>query len=931
MKIKLLLMLLAAVSCTTRAGAATDGVRKGTLPNGITYYVCHNASPAGRADFFLVRGIGSVVENENERGLAHFLEHMCFNGTRNFPGNSVISYLESIGVKFGADLNAYTSADETVYNISRVPVARTSVIDSCLLIMHDWSCALTLSDAGIDAERGVIVNEWRQRNTAANRMLERAAPQLYPGSAYGNRLPIGLMSVVENFNPQTLRDFYRKWHRTDNEAIIVAGDIDPDDVVERIRKKFGSIPASENGDKPVFSVPDTPELTVIVETDPEQNVDMLQLHFKHSPVVAATAKDQWRADIVSELLTSMLAGRFDAVEADPGCPYHHLGVGDMKYFLSRPIKSLMLRGICLPGREAETLTTWYTEVSRALRHGFMPGELSLAKKELAEKLKARRSRVRSNTDVAKRLVRHYLDGGFLCSWASETDGMEALLPEISVDEVTAYLRSIVDPSGRNAVVLLYKPDDKQRTGKRELKKDLSEAFHAVNDMEFAQCEDFAISGLVLEHEPVPGSIESVDSLAQFAAESMLLSNGVRVYARRSNSHPGQIYVRGVSPGGLSMRYCDELIPSMKLINEAMAVSRFGQFSSADLRKLCTGMDIAVTTNVDITKETVEMSTSARDMRDAFRLLYLKLTDARPDTAAFLIMQRAQTASLARRYLNPTQAMGDSIHRNVYSHHPLGAKITADIAAAADYTEILDLYRDRFSDVSDFTFYVTGDYDPDSLRSCLESYVASLPAAGRMEKVRDIGYRFTPGTRELRFTAKMETPQAIVYTFYHGPAAYDVKTAVSATVLGQIVKSRLLADLRENRGWTYGITGHCSALPSMNDVDPSSFLFPVYIKTSPEHADEVAEAVSAVVEAIAANGPDGGELNKVKEFMLKSWTDNAADNAYWLSVLKVYNDSNLDMHEGFRKAVEALTPADISAFARGTVLKGDRIRLMMLPQ
>ncbi len=912
--------------------AADTGVRSGTLPNGITYYVSQNSYPAGRADFFLVRAMGSAVEEENERGLAHFLEHMCFNGTEHFPGNTLISWLESVGVKFGTNLNAYTSADETVYNISKVPVERMQVVDSCLLIMRDWSCALTLADKDIDDERGVIVNEWRQRNTAANRILERVAPQIYPGSSYGTRLPIGQMSVVENFKPEVLRAFYHKWHNTDNMAVVVVGDIDPDTVVEKIGELFGGIARSESDGKAVFDVPSTPSLIVAVESDPEQSVNMMQLHFKHAPASAASLEDEIRASLVSELLTSMLAGRFDIVEADPGCSYHHLGIGDMKFFLSRGGKSLMFRGISLPGREAETLATWYAELSRALRYGFRPGEFALAKADMKKTLERRMERRRSNTDIAKAYARLYLDGGFCTGDASEARLALSMLDSVSTQEVWDYLKSVVSADGSNTVVMLYKPESEisGNVTQAGLKDDLRKAFMSVNDMELEAYEDTFTGGSILAAEPVPGRIVEADSLACFGAQVFTLSNGVKVYARRNTAHPGQVYVRGISPGGLSVRYSEDVIPSMKLINEGVAVSRFGEYTAQELKKLLTGRDIAVTTDVDVTKETVEIATTAADMRDAFRLMYLKLTDVRPDSAAFAIMQRGQIETLGRRYANPTQAMGESIHRHVYSHHPLGAKLTAAVASRADYQTILDLYADRFGDVSDFTFYVAGDFDTDSLRSCLEDYVASLPAAGRDDRVRDIGYRFTPGNRNLCFRADMETPQAIVYTFYHGPSSYDIPTAVTATMLGQIVKSRLLADLRENKGWTYSITGHCSALPSMNDFDPSSFLFPIYVKTSPEHADDVASAVTDAIGRIASEDPSEQELSKVKGYLLKSDADNVSDNAYWLSVMKVYAENGLDMHDGFRKAVEAVTPADISEFARETVLKGEVTRLMMLP-
>lgn len=403
----------------------TPQVRTGTLPNGLTYYIMRNQEPKGQADFFLAQRTGSVQEKENERGLAHFLEHMAFNGSEHFPGNSLITYLESIGVKFGADLNAYTSTDETVYNISRVPTVRQSSLDSCLLILRDWSSALCLNDSDIDAERGVIEGEWRHRSAASNRILEKILPQIYPGSIYGKRMPIGLMSVVKNFKPETLRGYYRRWHRPENQAVIVVGDFNPDIMEAKVKQMFSPLKAgnAKGGKAMLPKVPDNKKMIVAIGSDPEQGHNMLQLHFKHK-APELTGEDYWRRKVGESLLGSMLAERMDSLEQTADCPWQSLGVGFTNFLLSRGEHSFVMRGIVKKGREKDAFSAWYAEVLRALDHGFTPEELEMAKTEyMGELTKQRRNKKDSNTAYSRRWVRHFLDGGPLLSIDAELDSL----------------------------------------------------------------------------------------------------------------------------------------------------------------------------------------------------------------------------------------------------------------------------------------------------------------------------------------------------------------------------------------------------------------------------------------------------------------------------------------------------------------------------
>ncbi len=933
MNLRKLILSAATIAIALSASAYTavtdSTVRTGTLPNGLTYYIRQNNVPAGCADFFLARNVGSVVEHDNERGLAHFLEHMCFNGTEHFPGNSLISYLETLGVKFGKNLNAYTSTDETVYNICKVPTARQSAVDSCMLILRDWSCALTLADKDIDDERGVIVNEWRHRNSSANRMLEKALPDLYPGSLYGERMPIGKMEVVENFKPQLLRDFYRRWHRPDDEAIIVVGDINPDTIEARIKTLFGPIKAPKGSKKvPVVDVPMNENLIVSCQTDPEQPVRMIQLHFRHDTPECNSATEELRAELISELLLNMLVNRFDELEADPDCPFNHMGLADRKYIMSRPAQSLMFRGLCQPGREVESLTSWYREVKRALDFGFLPSELDHAKSQFSESLDNTRRKAarKSNSDFAREYVRHYLDGGILASADAHADSITALLPTVTADDMTAALRAIANPSGRGVVILSYMPQDSVTFTADDMRK----AFLSVNDMTLTPYVDRVVDGPLLETEPIRGSITATDSLGRFDATVYTLSNGIRVLARQSSLTPGHIFIRALSPGGLSMEYADSIIPSLKMLEEVIPLSAYGRFSANDLKRRLTGKDLKVSVEIKETEEKVEAATSSENLADAFRLMYLRMTDIRPDRKAYASMVKTRSAQLRNMMRNAIQIMGDSIHRNVYNHHPLGAKTIASTVEAADYDTMLRLYRNRFADCSDFTFYITGDYDPSTLPDLLERYVASLPAAGRMEQPREMGYRYTPGNNELHFTAEMTTPQSVVYTFRHTPLDYNMSNIVTATALGRIYKSRLLAELREKRGWTYSINSHASVVPTINGIDGPTFLMPVYIKVPYGNEDETAKIVTDILTDIATNGVTEEEVAKVRESSLRDDAESTTDNGYWLAVLKVFDKEGVDYPAEYVPAIKALNPDAIRDFAARHIIPASTMRIIMTP-
>lgn len=904
-------------------------VRTGTLPNGLTYYVMSNRQPEGQADFFLVQRTGSVQERENERGLAHFLEHMAFNGSEHFPGNSLITYLESIGVRFGQDLNAYTASDETVYNISRVPTSRESSLDSCLLILRDWSSALSLNDSDINAERGVIEGEWRHRSAASNRILEKILPQIYPGSIYGKRMPIGLMSVVRGFKPKTLRDFYHRWHRPENQAVVVVGDFDAEAMETKVKRMFASVGSDASSGKKVElpAVPDNKRMIVAIGSDPEQSKNVLQLHFKHH-VSDLHGDAYWRRQLGETLLASMLAERLDSLERTPDCPWQTLGIGFGKFMLSRAERSLIMRGIVNKGREKDAFSQWYAQVLRIIDHGFTPEEMEMAKVEyMGELTQKRRKKNDDNTAYARRWARHFLDGGPMISIDAELDSLQAQIPAMTAEYCTELLASVVDRtgSGRNMVVIGMRPEQSD-----PLKEDtFRDAMDVVNDMTFTPYSVQAVTGPLLANEPTRGIIVSADSVPALGCRLLTLGNGVKVYAVKTSDKPGEFVMVGKGTGGFSQRYSRDIAAEMKMLNNVMPLCRYGDYSQSMLRRRLAGKDLDVRTEIDNTSEAVQLSAGADDREDAFRLLYLKLTDVREDADNFAVWQAAFAERLDTRSSDPVQVMGDSINCNVYNRHPLGVKESADMVRSLRLDTITALYRDRFADFSDFTFYVAGDFEWSELEDLLERYVASLPAAGRIETPRDIDYRYTPGHREVDFSMPMKTPMAVSYSFLNGPAEYDIKNYIIANIAGQILKKRLLKDLRETRGWTYSVSGHCSINPDLNGIDAPSFLWPVYIKTAPEHAAEVKKAVEEAYVLLSEQEPMPEEVESIRGYLKKNYREGISDNGFLISAMQKYHDFGLDFINGYLSALDSVTSADISSFTR-RALAASRLRLTMTP-
>lgn len=911
------------------------GVRTGTLANGLTYYVKHNSYPEHRADFFIAQRVGSIQEEENQRGLAHFLEHMCFNGTKHFPGNSLVSYLELNGVKFGTNLNAYTSTDETVYNICNVPTQRKGLLDSCLLILSDWSHDLSLNGTEIDKERGVIEGEYRYRSGANYRLLEKALPELYPDNLYGHRMPIGLMSVVKSFKHKTLRNYYKKWYHPANQCVIVVGDIDPDAVVAQINVLFGQVKANKKqAEAMAVSVPDNEQILTSVQTDPEQPTTSVRLLFKHGdlpdPLKNTTAG--LRHTYLNYAVTHMLRNRFSELSLLPDAPFTHVGVTDRDFMISKTRQALQLTAVSRTGQADSTMRWLSREVHRASLYGFTTGEARRARlsyESALDKLYRERGRY-TNTQYARDFVDCYLNGEPVPSIDVYYELMKKEVAQVSLADLNAHFNSMVSTTERNVALVAFAPENNDFT---LTNADLVSAFRQGREDKVEAYLDTIGQSRLLPEEPQPGHIVFTQTIPELDATLWTLDNGMHVYVKHSQLKPGEVVIAGAGPGGLSQNYRGASdAPSFKAISNVMSQSGYGAFSSNELKKFLTGKEVKVSTFINKTEEGFQASSTKNDLAIAFQLLYLKLTSPQKDEASFATYLKNTRNHIENQGSDPKFEFADSIFAHVFRHHPLGAeRLSLTEIDQVDYDRIMEVYKDRFSDMSDINMFVVGDFNEDTLRTLVCRYVASLPAGGRMEHPKDIGYGLYDRMVDVRWTRHMENPQDKLYFFWTTEFDYNLRNNLVAKITGQLFTNLLRQQLREDRGWTYHVDTHCAVVADLNGDAPAVIFMPLNVTLEKGTAEQARAIITEDIRSKADDGFTQEELDKVKKYLRKVHQEDIRENGYWMTVLRIYDKHGQNHASTYEQTLDGITTEDIRQFIATHLANARVLNLTMTPQ
>lgn len=907
---------------------ADTAVISGTLPNGLTYYIRYNETPKGQADFHIAQKVGSILEEENQRGLAHFLEHMCFNGTKNFPGNSLISYLESIGVKFGSHLNAYTGTDETVYKITNVPTARPEVTDSVLLILHDWANELTLDPEEIDKERGVIHEEWRTTNVGQMRILEQLLPVIYPDSKYGHRLPIGTMEVVDNFPYQALRDYYEAWYRPDLQGIVVVGDIDPVRTEQVIKDMFSDIKMPENAPARVeFPVPDTPGTIFAVGADKEQTNSIVYLMFKHEalPREMRNTPVYLTFDYIQEMISGMLNARFAEMMSKPETPFAFAQSEIGNYIVSNTEDMFAVIAAAKDGDIAKTLQSIYREVLRAQRGGFTQTEYDRVRAEYLatiEKLYNNRETL-ENSVYTNQIIRSFIDGIPMLDVETEYKVMQQLAQLIDVNTINATFSEMVTDDNR--VVLCLLPDNVTIPSEAQLK----EMMAGVDAEEIEVFTDNVREDPLIPSLPAAGKVNEVAPMADFeGTEVWTLSNGATVYVKKTDFKADEITFIASAPGGLSQVYATTSPANGQALEVFADQYGIGAYNNSDLQKYLAGKKVSFSPSFELYETSVSGSSTPKDLPTLMELIYGYFTTVTYHADEFEATRSLYSGLIQNQEASPQYLFNKYLMQTLYSS-PYQQQLSVATLQECTRQGIEDLVRSRVADASQWSFTFVGNYDPEQLRALCEQYIATLPStatAPRRVLSANPAYETVSGSGTTTYTTPMETPQTWCAIVESATVPFSSSNAKLASIAGQIMSARLLKTIREEMGAVYSISaqGNLDAQLGLNAALLTAF------PMNPEKKNEVLESIANEYEAMARE-ITAEELNKVKEYMVKSYTERLEKNPAWASYINQWTLTGKNLFTNAVDEVSAITPADVQNFVKEMNAQGNYRVVILDPQ
>lgn len=858
-------------------------VRHGRLDNGLTYFVRENREPTGRAELRLVVNAGSILEDEDQLGLAHVVEHMAFNGTRNFERQALVDYLESIGMRFGPDINAYTSFDETVYQLT-VPTDSAGVLETGLRILHDWATGITFDSTQVELERGVVIEEWRLGQGAGSRLQFRQFPTLTHQSRYAERLPIGTFESLQSFDLAALRRFYADWYRPDLMAVVAVGDFNGEEVEELIRERFDSIPApAAPRPRQEYDIPTHRQTLVSIATDPELTSTSLSLYLKRRPRDSRSEAD-FRAWIVESLTSSMLINRLSEFTqmADPPL----LDISSYHGRFLRALSTLAINARIPDQQLEEGVALVLREIERAARHGFTQTELDREKSQMLRTMEQRfveRDRTTSST-YASEYVSYFLYGGRVLDLAQQFEFYLSAIPTVTLREVNRVVRDWTQPADR--VLLISAPE---REGVEPPDDEaIVELVRAAGQERLAQYEDIMSDAPLIADPPEPGRIVSERRLDDIGVLVWELENGSTVVLKPTDFREDEILFAARSPGGTSQVEDEDFIAALTAAAVVQA-GGVGELSALDLRKRLSGTVAGVGVDIGEYHEGLTGAASPRDLELMFQLAYLKFTAPRPDTTAFLAYRNQARASLANRSASPELAFRDTLRVALAQDHPRARPPSTEMFSQLDMHRSFEIYRDRFADASDFTFFLVGSFDPEAVRPYVERYVATLPSLDREEHPIDRGIRPPDGIIEKVVRRGLE-PRAATQIVFSGPIEFERANVLALQSLADVLRIRLRESLREDLGGTYGVEVRASVVREPY----AHYQLALGFGTDPDRLEELTRVTFAQLEDLRTNGPREEDLIKVRETQYRAREIDIRQNYFWMNQLILYSQYGWDI-------------------------------------
>lgn len=897
-------------------------IKIGKLPNGFTYYIRKNVEPKNRVQLYLANKVGSILENDDQQGLAHFVEHMSFNGTKNFPKNELVNYLQKSGVRFGADLNAYTSFDETVYQLP-IPSDDPEVLKNGIQIMRDWAQDATLDPAEIDKERGVVLEEKRLGKGAQQRMQDKYLPLMLNNSRYSNRLPIGTEEVLKNFTPATIQAYYKDWYRPDMQALIVVGDIDVNAIEATIKAKFSDL---KNPAKPrprtEYTIPLLNKNQFISVTDPEFPVTVAQIMIKHPESKLITRTD-YRNSIVRSLFNQMMDSRFEDLQKQADPPFLQ-GQANISGFLAG-LDVYTAFVVAKPGELERGFKAVLTETERVKRYGFTQTELDRAKQTYLTNMESafKEKDKTPSESLVKEYVRNFLNQEASPGIAYEYDLAKTFTSGISLQDVNQLSKTYITEVNRDVMIMGPEKD-----------KDSLPAEATVNDWinnvkqeNITAYVDDVTDKPLLSQTLTPGKVSSEKKIAELGITELTLSNGVKVVLKPTDFKNDEIGFRAFSPGGSSL-YSDADYQSAAFAATLVDNSGIAEFSPVQLPKMLTGKRVNVTPYISERFEGLIGSATPKDLETALQLTYLYFTQPRKDPEIFKGLIGQYKGSLANRSNDPARVFEDSLAAVLSNNNIRRTGPSIQKVDQINLDKAYEIYKDRFADASDFTFTFVGNFDVESIKPLLQKYLGSLPSTNRKETAKNLGIRIPSGKIDKKFFKGRE-PKASVRLVFSGAHKYNETNNNQLEALAEVLNIKLIERLREDEGGVYGV----GARASYTKQPEERYSIIISFSSAPENVEKLISSTLDEINKIKQNGSLAIDLEKFVAEETRTTETQLKDNGFWLGYLsnQLQNDEDPKQVLTYLKNLKQLNPDALKAAANNYLSGNNYIRLVLLPE
>lgn len=901
-----------------------EKIKKGVLKNGMTYYIYSTDVTKNVASYYIIQNVGSVLENDDQQGLAHFLEHMAFNGTKNFAGKGILNTLQKHGAVFGKDINAYTSFDETVYNLDNIPT-NNGLIDTSLLILNDWSNYLSLTDEEIDAERGVIKEEWRTRQSGQMRVLQQSLPVMFNNSKYANRLPIGLMDIVEGFEYKALRDFYHDWYRTDLQAIAVVGDINVDEIEQKIIKQFSNIPAVDNPkERFLVEIPDNDEMQFTVVMDEEVTTSNISFSINHPRSLANQTIKDLKESLINSIVGSMLSARMSEKTENPDAPFMavRFNFGDFV----RTKKQLSLEVYPKPNQQQEAFKVALTELNRAVKFGFTEAEITRTVAEIKNSYETQIAKINdiSHRRIIRIIQQNYLENETMTDLVAEYDIAKNIFDTLNIDEINNTLKKLYTQNNRAIIVTGVKGNNNlTKEGVLKIINDVE------NDTSITAYEDsFSGKTLISDITIKEGKIVSEKYHKEIEATNFTLSNGVKVHYKYANKNENEVKLNAISYGGTSLLN-DSLLPSAALTGNLVQFSGLGNFSRTDLPKVLAGKTASTVINISDLSESVSGSSTTKDVETMLQMVYLRFKKPRFDEDSYKVLMENVKNYLIRRSENINEKMNDSLTTTIYGkNHPTERIFNEDFVKDISFEKSKAIYLERFKDVADFEFFIVGDVEKDNLKPLLEKYIASIETNNQQEMWKDNSTNWVSDTIDKDIYLKMEDPKSSVRISYKNEMEYSLKNALIAETLGDILQLRYTETLREDEGGTYG----ASARSGLSKRPINEATISISFDCNPDKVEKLIGIVHTEIQKIANGEIQQLDLDKTLTNYKKEREDQKNYNNYEMRLLTNFyrEDYNMNAPENFENIVNNISIKDIQNFTKNLVTNAKTYEVVFKP-